>query len=302
MAYNTISIDGIELSEFGVFLAPDSYKSLLQWSSLKPIQTNDWSEVDYIEPDLLNPVLDKRSVTLNFHANGLEGYERFIDHLTQKAVFMWNFADLGVNLNLRIANNNLKKTNEKWQSFSITFIDDAPYTKSSVVYSHNYLGNDVLMIDAYNFGFFGISVLDGTLASMRQIGNVKERLTISANNIDGVKYDTDGDVKIKSNDFTIKCLLRAPNIKTAVSNYYALLYYIRRSGLRRIVIKSNLKTFDCYYKSATCENVHLKLASGAAGIAFTIVFTVVGKGLLKIIGNDGANEYLTDEQGVFLAP
>ena len=48
--------------------------------------------------------------------------------------------------------------------------------------------------------------------------------------------------------------------------------------------------------------VHLKLASGAAGIAFTITFAVTGKGILRVLGNDGANEYLTDEQGVFLVP
>ena len=89
---------------------------------------------------------------------------------------------------------------------------------------------------------------------------------------------------------------------TLINNYYTLLNRLKSPHLRRIFVTSTMEVIECYYKSATCENVHLKLASGAAGIAFTIVFTVVGKGLLKIIGNDGANEYLTDEQGVFLAP
>ena len=295
-----IYIDDVPLLDLGVVLAPDSYKSLLQWSVLKSIQTNDWQEHDYVEPDLINPCLDKRNVTLNFHANGLEGYERFIDRLMSKAVFAWNFADLGVVLNLRVQSNNLKSTTAKWQSFSVVFVDDAPYAPQRAVTSNLRLGNDVLSLDAYSLGFFGITVLDGTLDSLRQIGKVKERLTISAGNTDGQQYDTEGDVVTASNDITIKCLIRAADMPTCVSNYYALLNYIRRAGLRRIVITKDYRAFDVYYKSETCENVIMKLGSGNAGIVFNVTFSVVDKMRLNVLVDDGAMFALTDNQGTLL--
>ena len=96
MTNNNIYIDGIPLSDLGVVLAPDSYRSVLQFPSLKSVKTNDWAEYDYIEPDLDSPTLDKRTVTLNFHANGIDGYERFIAYLERKSLFTWNFAELGV--------------------------------------------------------------------------------------------------------------------------------------------------------------------------------------------------------------
>lgn len=295
-----IYIDNTPLSDLGVVLAPDSYKSLLQWSVLKSIQTNDWQEHDYIEPDLINPCLDKRSVTLNFHANGVDGYERFMDYLMSKAVFTWNFADLGVELNLRLQSNSLKSTTAKWQSFSIAFADDAPYAPQRAVFSNLRLGNDILTIDAYSLGFFGITVLDGTIASLRQIGKVKERLAVSSNNTDGQQYDTDGDVVTASNDFTIKCLIRAADMPTCVSNYYALLNYIRRAGLRRIVINKDYRAFDVYYKTETCESVIMKLASGNAGIVFNITFSVVDKMRLNVLVDDGAMFALTDGHGTLL--
>lgn len=295
-----IYIDGVSLADLGVVLAPDSYKSVLQWASLKSVQSNDWAEHDYIEPDLITPCLDKRNVTLNFHANGLEGYERFLDHIREKAVFTWNFADLGVTLPLRVQSNSLKSVGKKWQSFSVAFVDDAPYTGRNAVSPFPQLGNNILMLDAYNLNYFGITVLDGTMLSLRQTGKVKERLTVSANNIDGAKYDTEGDVMTASNDITIKCLLRAPTMQTAVSNYFALLNYIRRAGLRRIVVNANFKTYDCYYKSQTCDNVTAKLASGMAGIAFSMTFSVVDKLMLNVLVDDAAEYALTDTQGVFL--
>lgn len=297
-----VTVDNISLSDLGVVLGKDSFKSLLQWSALKSVKTNDWAEYDGIEADLSNPTLDKRNVTLNFHAQGIDGYERFLQYLTRHSESYWTFYDLGVALALRVDANSLQHVSKKWQSFSVTFVDDLPYHPVRAVTDSTALGGGGFIIDDYPFDFFGVHILDGTLEKLRQVGKVKERLTVAENSRDGAVYDTGGAVMTASNEISIKCLIRAVNMETCVNNYYALLNYIKRPNLRRIVVKSTLEILDCYYKSATCENVHLKLASGAAGIAFTIVFTVVGKGLLKIIGNDGANEYLTDEQGVFLAP
>lgn len=297
-----IYIDGVSLADLGVVLAPDSYRSVLQFPSLKSVKTNDWAEYDYIEPDLDSPTLDKRTVTLNFHANGIDGYERFIAYLESKSLFTWNFAELGVSLPLRIESNGLKHTSHKWQSFSVSFVDDAPYhPDGSVIVSRQFGGGGFLM-DGVPLDYYGVCILDGTLEKIRQIGKVKDRLTVSENSRDGAVYDYGGALKTASNDIQIKCLIRAANMPTLINNYYALLKRLKSPHLRRIFVTSTLEVIECYYKSATCEDVHLHLASGAAGIAFTLTMTVVNKGVMRVLGDDAEDYYLTDEQGVFLAP
>lgn len=302
MTNNNIYIDGIPLSDLGVVLAPDSYKSVLQFPSLKSVKTNDWAEYDYIEPDLDSPTLDKRTVTLNFHANGIDGYERFIAYLERKSLFTWNFAELGVSLPLRIESNGLKHTSRKWQSFSVSFVDDAPYhPDGSVIVSKHYGGGGFLM-DGVPLDYYGVFVLDGTLEKIRQIGKVKERLTVSENSRDGAVYDYGGALKTASNDIQIKCLIRAANMPTLTNNYYALLNRLKSPRLRRIFVTATSEVIECYYKSATCEDVHLHLASGAAGIAFTLTMTVVNKGVMRVLGNDAETVCLTDGSGVYLTP
>ena len=241
-------------------------------------------------------------MTLNFHANGIDGYERFIAYLERKSLFTWNFAELGVILPLRIESNGLKHTSRKWQSFSVSFVDDAPYhPDGSVIVSRQFGGGGFLM-DGVPLDYYGVFVLDGTLDKIRQIGKVKDRLTVSENSRDGAVYDYGGALKTASNDIQIKCLIRAANMPTLINNYYALLNRLKSPHLRRIFVTSTMEVIECYYKSATCEDVHRQLASGAAGIAFTITMTVVNKGVMRVLGDDAEDYYLTDEQGVFLAP
>lgn len=300
MTNNNIYIDGIPLADLGVVLAPDSYRSVLQFPSLKSVKTNDWAEYDYIEPDLDSPTLDKRTVTLNFHANGIDGYERFIAYLERKSLFTWNFAELGVILPLRIESNGLKHTSRKWQSFSVSFVDDAPYhPDGSVIVSKHYGGGGFLM-DGVPLDYYGVCILDGTLEKIRQIGKVKDRLTVSENSRDGAVYDYGGSLKTASNDIQIKCLIRAANIATLINNYYALLNRLKSPRLRRIFVTATSEVIECYYKSATCENVHRQLSSGAAGIAFTLTMTVVNKGVMRVLGDDAEDYYLTDGSGRFL--
>lgn len=297
-----ITVDGRSLFDLGVVLGKDSFKSLLQWSALKSVAINDWAEYDYIDPDLETPVLDKRNITMNFHAQGIDGYERFLAYLKRHAASVWYFPDLDVRISLRVDANNLQHVSRKWQSFSVTFVDDLPYHPDGEVEDSTHLGGGGFQIDDYHFDRWGVYILDGTLEKLRQVGKNKERLLVSENSRDGAVYDTDGDVKTASTDIGIKCLIRAANMPQCVVNYYNLLNYITRPKTRLIFVQKTMEMVECYYKSSTCENVHLKLASGAAGIAFTITFAVTGKGILRVLGNDGANEYLTDEQGVFLVP
>ncbi len=297
----SIYIDNIPLSNLGVVLAPDSYKSLLTWAALKSVSSNDWAEYDYTEPDLHNPTLSKRTVALNFHANGKDGYERFLSYLEQTANHTWNFADLGVLIVLRVESNSLKSTSAKWQSFSLTFYDDEPYSPNSVLAPQWHLGGGGITLDDEALDKFGVYVLDGTVDKIRQQGKVKQRLTIDENSADGAIYDggigNTGAVKINSNEISVKCLIRAIDMPTCVSNYFTLLNRLVAPNLRTLYVGSLSEMIDCYYKSATCEGVHLKLASGNAGIAFTFTMTVVNRQKITFLSNDEATHVLTTDGG-----
>ena len=266
-------INDIPLSDLGAVLAPDSYKSVLTWSKFKSLQSNDWAEYNYVEYDLAQPTLDKRTVTLNFHANGADGYSRFMEYLMQYVYSYYEFPELGVTLRMRMDTNSLKSIDGKWQSFSINFFDDEPYRQqSSVVRLQNFRDTDY-ELDNVDLAQYGISILKGSYQSFVQIPQLKERLTISENSMDGAIYDHGSDIKFKQSSFTLKCLLRAETLQYAVANYYYIYELLRQSGARKIMYK-NLRC-NCFYNSCNITAVHSKMSSGNAGIAFDVTFNVV---------------------------
>lgn len=266
-------INDIPLPELGAILAPDSYKSVLMWSKFKSLQSNDWAEYNYTEYDLTSPKLDKRSVTLNFHANGANGYNRFMEYLLQYVYSYYEFPELGVTLRMRIDTNSLKSIDGKWQSFSINFFDDEPYRQQSAVVRFQNFRDTGYELDNVDLAKYGISILKGSYQSFVQIPQLKERLTISENSMDGAIYDHGSDIKFKQRSFTLKCLLRAETLQYAVANYYYIYELLRQSGARKIMYK-NLRC-NCFYNSCNVTAVHSKMSSGNAGIAFDVTFNVV---------------------------
>ncbi|MBQ3690933.1 MAG: hypothetical protein II937_13880 [Bacteroidales bacterium] len=296
-----VFVNNIPLLELGVVLGEGSYKSLLQWSALKSVKTNSWAEYDYIEPDLSNPTLNNRTVTLNFHAQGIEGYETFLNYLKKHSENTFCFPELGVEMQLRINSSVLQSVTQKWQSFSLQFTDDEPFSIENPQCSDvPQYGGGNLQVDNKDLADFGVYILKDTLKSIRQCGKVKERLLINENSRFGAVYDSNGSVITDSNDFTVNCLLRGENLDECVQQYYALLNFLIRKGERTVVIKSTLEVLGCYYKSSTCNNVHKKLASGLAGINFSITFTLTDRGKITVLSEDNTRVTLTDLDGNFL--
>lgn len=293
-------INNIPLRELGCVLAPDSYKSALQWSKIKSIASNDWAEYNYAEYDLSRITLDKRSVTLNFHATGKDGYRQFLNYLMQYVYSYYSFPELGITLRMRVDNNSIKSIGDKWQSFSITFFDDEPYRQQSSVFQMQEFAPTGYTLDGKDLSIYGIQILRGTLQSVTQKAQVKERLTINENSMNGVIYDINGDTKLKQQTFTLKCLLRAQNLTQTVANYYYLYELLRQTGTRRIHIKKLNENIDCFYNSSTVQAVHSQLASGLAGIAFDIVFQVEKRGFFTVLGNDSLTTAITNEDNDYL--
>lgn len=268
-------INDIPLSELGAVLAPDSYKSVLTCTKFKSLQSNDWAEYNYTEYDLSSPTLDKRTVTLNFHANGADGYSRFMEYLLQYVYSYYEFPELGVTLRMRIDTNSLKNIDGKWQSFSINFFDDEPFTQSNAVVRFQDFADTGYTLDGTDLAVYGISILKGTLQTIVQKPQLKERLTISENSMDGAIYDQGGEIRFKQQTITLKCLLRAETLAIARANYYYLFELLKQSGKRRLVVTEKNLALDCFYNSGTCNAVHKKMSSGFAGIAFDLTLNIV---------------------------
>lgn len=297
-------INDIPLSELGAVLAPDSYKSVLTWAKFKSIQSNDWAEYNFAEYDLSKPTLDRRTVTLNFHANGANGYKRLMGYLLQYVYSFYEFPELGVTLRMRVDTNSLNHLG-KWQSFSVTFYDDAPYFQVSPSLSEMHLANTGYTLDGVDLSRYGIAILKDTIKTLMQKQGVKERLTISENSMDGAIYDgkaypTEADVIFKSGTFTLKCLIRAQNLVSVVRNYYYLYNLLRQSGTRRIYAEKLDETIECFYNQCTVNNVHKELASGFAGIAADISFTIVKRKIVTVLGTDNIDKALITHDNKFL--
>jgi hypothetical protein len=293
-------INDIPISEYGVILGDKSYKSVIQWASLKDVNVNNWAEYDYVEPDLSNPKLEKRSVILNFHATGVEGFESFLDILTENSLNTFYFPELGITLPMRVEKSSLSNVNEKWQSFSVTFSDDTPFVIQNPTIEDIDLTPQGYLLDDVDLSTYGVSILDGTLKGLREIGDIKPRLTISEKSKNGAFYDYESDVNINSNSIKLKCLIRAKTLKNAVLNYYSLLNDLIKPSERKIFIRPTAEVILCYYKSCSVSEVYARLASGLAGIAFEVTLELVEKGTIVTLARDDERYALTDEDGTYL--
>ena len=311
-------INNIPLRELGCVLAPDSYKSALQWAKFKSIRSTDWAEYNYAEYDLEKPTLDKRTVTLNFHANGSDGYRWFMEYLMQYVYSYYYFPELGLTLRMRIDQNSLKSIDGKWQSFSINFIDDEPHPQQPLTVSFQDFPETGYALDGVDLATYGISILKGTLQTIVKKPNIKERLLINENSMDGTIYDGNAEYRYKPNTFTLKCLLRAEDLTSAVANYYYIYELLRQSGTRRIQAQSPAlyllgeedgqevwvrmpaENIDCWYNQCTVNAVHKRLSSGLAGIAFDISFNIVSRAVVTVLGTDDETTALTSDTSLLV--
>lgn len=294
-------INDIPLSELGCVLAPDSYKSVLTWAKFKSLRSNDWAEFNFAEYDLSKPTLDKRTVTLNFHANGESGYQRFINYLLQYVYSFFEFPELGVTLRMRVDSNSLNHLG-KWQSFSISFIDDAPYFQVSPALSEMNFADTDYKLDGIDLARYGVTMLQDSIKSFLHIAQTKERLTIAENSIDGAIYDSNGEIRLKINSFTLKFLIRATNLSSAVRNYYCLFNVLKSPNNRNllVIVDGGVYKTECFYSSSSVQSVHNKLASGLAGIAFDVQFTTTDKDELRFLVDDDIEYKLLTDNNEFL--
>lgn len=285
-----LRINNIPIADFDVILGENSYKSLLQWPSLKSVQTNNWAEDDGIEVDLSAPRLSSRNFSLYFHGYGEDRYAEFISYLSNSAINDFWFPELGIKLSLRVDSNSLSKMQGNWQSFSINFVDDSP----RMVFEPLLIDGTPTdyQIDGTDFADYGLIVLEGTDKSLKQLPKNKQRLTISLDSQDGAVYDSDGSVNTESTKATLKLLLRAKTIHECIRLYYTFLRDMTTPQSKELFRADKIESYECYYDSNSVSNFCL-LHSGLWGIVFDLTINIIRYSI-------GDDEYIVDDSGLIM--
>lgn len=295
------SINGIPLSSFGITLLNDSYKSLIEYPRMKSVNSNDWAEYNGIEPDLENPTLDVRSVTLNFYAKGEYAYNEFMEYLLKYVCNEFYFAEINRYYKLRLDTTKLNEFRLTAQKFALTFIDYWPtYDTERQTHQTSYLhitNRSGFVVDGADMSDFGISVLEGTMTALMETPKTKDRLTINQNSINGAWYDCNTGPKLKSQDVTLKLLIRSADLKSVSADYYDFLNMLTRPGIRRLFLSDTMDEFPFHYVSCSVDNVHEKLNSGCAGIAFNVTICIIERDskIKRYLVDDTGEMFITDD-------
>lgn len=246
-------IDNVDIyTSCGVSVSDLAYDDLVCFPELKPIAFNDWHEQNGIEPDLSEPVIDAKTITIPFYVSDVEtGYNAFIDLISDGSYHIFNFAQIGLVKELRLVSSGELKSVRGLASFDLTFSDDEPqkgyvYEDPKSVIAR--LGD--FKLDGIDFADYGIRMLNGTMDSIMQRPDVKENLKRNVSVSVGVKYDGE-KVVYKSRTAQLRCLMRAENKEEFWNNRNALLYNLVKPGARTLTVSKLQKDIECFYKG--CE-------------------------------------------------
>lgn len=267
-------IDGVDsYSNYGLFVCNKGYEELVEYPSLKDVNTNDWPEEDGIEPDLLNPVLDTKQFKMDFavHKNIRTGL--FLDAITDGAYHDFNFAEIGRSFKLRLTQNPSFALFNGIELLQFKFSNDFPipesytYTPPSSIASNT--GYD---IDGRDFGRYGIRVLSGSISEVLKMPTVKDNLLINLKNQQGVTYDEE-EVFFKSKDVKLNLLMTANSLSEFWQNYDAFIYDLTRPEERTLYADYTGYEYPCFYKS--CNTIDFSPVNGKVWFKFTLTLTFI---------------------------
>lgn len=251
MMTGRLYIDGKDIyAEYGVYVVQGGWNELIAYPSLKPIDSNDWQEMDGIEADLSAPVLDTREIQLKVAFTGVDSrFLALIRHLSDGAYHTFDCRCIERTYTLRlVAQPNLAVAHALGTT-TLKFADDFPllgYTYEKP--ASNMAAYNDYTFDGVNFTDYGVRVLKGTLDEVKKTPTVKTNLFRNISTQMGALYDGK-NVTYKSKDVKINCLMRADTLDELWRNYDALLYDLIRPNERKLWVKELDKSFPFYYKS-----------------------------------------------------
>jgi hypothetical protein len=270
------NIDGIDaFGTYGVFVAKDGFKGLVQYAPLKKFETNDWPEEDGVETDLYQPVLDSREFNIEFAAvNGMD-ISGFLDKLFDGAYHTFQFLDIGRSFVLRLSSQPNLKNCKKFETFSLQFALDMPvdenyeYVGPGTTYLWVTSGYELDGLDLYDYG---IRVLQGTKDEILKTPAVKRNLLQSWDGKNGAVYDGE-NVYLKSKDVKLYLLMAAGNMTEFWKNYDAFIHDLVQPGERQLYIETAERTYPCCYKSCDVQEFTFNSAKVWFKFSITLIFT-----------------------------
>lgn len=293
MAKNgTLTIDGEDIfTKYGVVVSDGGLASLVQWPSLKEVESNDWFEEDGLEADLSAPRLASRDVEIPLslvRGNDILGLLAMLGSRTFHEVYS---PDLGMTFRLRyVSCGSVSTVNGDVGTASVTMADDFPLWN----FTRNGLASTSvpacgIIIDLRDLSAYGVRVLQGTVDSFRQAAESKTPLTRDIAARDGLITDgvTGGGLTVekgpsydnpamrkRSRSVTVKCFMSRMTAAAFAKNWRALLYDLTRPEGRTVTVAALERSFRCYYSSCSVERFYS--ATGGLWCEFSVNLVITG--------------------------
>lgn len=248
------------------------FNELIAFPPLKTPPANDWYEERGFDPDLSDPVLDTREVTLRFSATDEEDYAYTLGKLY--SVVEVRAPSIGRSWSLRF----IAPTDSAHSStFGLKFADDTPmlgytYQPPKAEKEREWIlstsrRDDFVITESPKRAFvdYGARVLGDVVDEMERRNEVKTGLLRKFSTKPGAFYDEAALFREKGGDRQVQLLMRADTLVELWRNYDALLFDLIRPGARRY------KDAPFYYSS--CRIDHFIPDEPRPWLQFTLTLT-----------------------------
>ncbi len=232
------------------------FDELIAFPPLKTPPANDWHEERGFDPDLSDPVLDTREVTLRLSATDQLDYYGAIGMLEVSPVIDVRATSIGRSWSLRF----IAPTGGAHAStFGLKFADDTPmqgytYQPPNAEKEREWIlstsrRDDFVITESpkRSFADYGARVLGDVVDEMERRNEVKTGLLRKFSTKPGAFYDKAAMFFEKGGDRQVQLLMRADTLAELWRNYDALLFDLIRPGARRY------KNAPFYYSSCRVD-------------------------------------------------
>ena len=250
-------IGGADVLEYtDVCTAFGGFDELIAFPPLKTPPANDWHEERGFDPDLSDPVLDTREVTLRLSATGQWDYDGTIGMLEVSPVIDVRAPSIGRSWSLRFI---APTGGANASTFGLKFADDTPmqgytYQPPNAEKEREWIlstsrRDDFVITESpkRSFADYGARVLGDVVGEMDRRNEVKTGLLRKFSTKPGAFYDKGALFNEKGGDRSVQLLMRADTLAELWRNYDALLADLIRPGARRY------KDAPFYYSSCRVD-------------------------------------------------
>lgn len=250
------------------------FNELIAFPPLKTPPANDWYEELGFDPDLSDPVLDTREVTLRLLNTDTDDYEYTLRTLAETPVIDVRAPSIGRSWSLRFS---APTDSAHSTTFGMKFAEDTPmrgytYQPPAAEKEREWIlstsqRDDFVITESpkRSFADYGARVLGDVVGEMDRRNEVKTGLLRKFATKPGAFYDKAALFNEKGGDRSVQLLMRADTLAELWRNYDALLFDLIRPGARRY------KEAPFYYSS--CRVDHFIPDEPRPWLQFTLTLT-----------------------------